>query len=134
MVAMYALATGLGVPRFAAAALALVFAISPAALVYENLLFYPYPVAAMLCVTFLALLRYLRTSSAMWAPVLFGVSALLVYTRATYHVLWFIALFVVVVVSAVVAATTHLPSLALLPLVVTIGLYTKNAVLFDTFH
>ena len=98
---MYALAAGLGVPRLAAAALAVVFAISPAALVYENLLFYPYPVAAMLCVIFLALLRYLRTSSMAWGAVLFGVSTLLVFTRATYHVLWFIALFVVVLLAVV---------------------------------
>jgi hypothetical protein len=129
LLAMYALATSLGVPRSAAAGIALAFVISPAALAYENLLFYPYPVAALLCVTFLGLLRYLRTSSLLWGGVLFGASAALVFTRATYHLLWFVGL-VAVVLFARPTARRRTCALALVPLVFTTGLYVKNWFVF----
>jgi hypothetical protein len=132
MIVMYTLAAEFGVPRWAAVGVALAFALSPAAIVYENLLFYPYVVAALLCVTFVALRRYIATSSLGSGALLFLASATLVLTRGWYHLLWFLGI-VLVVLLARPATRRRTLVLASVPLLLTTGLYVKNWVLFDTF-
>ncbi len=128
----YLLAVELGVGRGVAAGVTLVVACSPAALVYENQLFYPYPVAALLITTFGAFAWYLRTGRTVAAVVLCGTSASLVLTRASFHLVWFVAL-VVAAWAARPDTRRRLLAVAALPLLVVGGWYVKNWVQFDTF-
>jgi 4-amino-4-deoxy-L-arabinose transferase-like glycosyltransferase len=132
VLAMYALARRLGVPRWPAVATALVFGISPAAIVYEQLPSYDYAVAAALCLTFFGLARYLASGSRRWAVLCFGAATAVVLLRPTYHLVWLIALVVVVLVARP-ADRRRTIAVALLPLALTATLFVKNLVLFDTF-
>ncbi len=132
MLAMYAVAVLVGLPRWAAVALVLVFCCSPSALVYENLLFYPYLIAALVTVTFAAMAFYLRSGAAAWGLLTFASATTLVATRAAYHVVWLIALVVVVLVAAPRFRRRTL-LLALVPVLLATGLYVKNFVQFDSF-
>ena len=96
---MYALGVLLGLPRWAAVVVALLFGCSPAAIVYENVLFYPYLVATGLTVTFVALFLYLRDGRARWGLLAFSAAAAVVMTRATYHLVWLFALVAVVLLA-----------------------------------
>jgi hypothetical protein len=131
-VATYLLARELGVPAPAAAGVAIAFAASPTAIVYEQLLFYPYPVAALAVATFLALARYLRTGSRAWVAGCFAAAGALVWTRASFHLLWLAAL-AALAVGARPDLRRRTLAAAALPLVLTTGLYVKNWVQFDTF-
>lgn len=129
---MYVLARDLRVPARAAAIVAVLFAISPTAIVYENLLFYTYPAAALVCLTFVGLSRYLRVGSTRAAALSFGAAGLLVLTRASFHLVWLLAL-----VAVVLCARPHdwrrTLAVAALPLVLVAGWYARGYVLFGSF-
>jgi hypothetical protein len=132
MVGIYALARELGVTHRPAFIIAVLISVSPTFVIYENWLFYPVPVATLLVYTFLGLTRYLHHGRPLWGAVGFGAAALLVLTRATYHVLWIAVLFVVVMM---VKPQTRRRTMAVaaLPLALCLGLYAKNFALFDSF-
>lgn len=72
------------------AAVAALFALSPAVLLYENWLFYEYPVAFMLLVAAVALDQYVRRRSNAWAVVFFTSDLLIVFTRSTFQLPWLV--------------------------------------------
>ncbi|MGZ4703332.1 MAG: hypothetical protein ACXWCM_00555 [Acidimicrobiales bacterium] len=132
LLAMYALALLLGVPRWVAVAVVLVFCCSPAALVYENLLFYPYLIAALVTATFAGMALYLRSGAAAWGLLTFALAATLVATRAAYHLVWLLALVVAVLIAAPRFRRRTL-LVAIVPVLLATGLYAKNAVQFGSF-
>jgi hypothetical protein len=130
-VVMFLLMRELAVPPGSAAVLTSLFMVAPATVLYENYLFYTYPVALLLCATALFLARYLMTSSPRYGLACFGCAAALVLTRATYHVLWLVGMITLIALAARIPPR-KLAAIALLPLVVAGGWLVKNWLQFGT--
>lgn len=124
-----ALGLGAGVAAF----LAIAFALSPAAIYFDHLFLYEWPVTTLLLVAAACLHRALRTPRAAWWLAGFTACAAVALTRSTFHLAWLL----LVVAGAWGASPrdtrrTVLAS-ALGPVLLVTAAYVKNAVLFGTF-
>ena len=111
--------------------LATLFAAGPPALLYERWLFYELPVGVLLLLAAFCLGRALRDVSPGWGLLFFSVAAAVTWTRSLFHVAW-LGLLVLLL-----AAQSRRPRIILAaaagPVVLTLALCAKNAVLFGFF-
>lgn len=122
----------LGVSRWIAFALAAWFAVSPGVVLFENYMLYEYVVSFLLVAAAAALWRYAAGNSLPWLLLFFVLLLALVFFRNFFHLIY---------VAAILAALVYLSkgrrrSILLagaLPLLVVLGLYTKNCILFGSF-
>jgi len=127
-----ALMRGLGVSRGVAAGVATAFLVSPSFILYEHWLYYTFPVALGLVVAALCLARLLRTGArgaiAGFVVCLFALCG----TWSLFHLLYFL---LVIAVAAWLrrASARRLIVTAALPLLLVLGVYVKNQVLFGQF-
>jgi hypothetical protein len=126
------LQTRLGVSRVLAAAVAMVFVISPSFLLYEHLLAYTFPCAALLTLSVISLDGFLRDGPARAGWLFFLSLFLLGGVRATYHLLYF-ALAVIFVLAVIKPPRRRVLWMALIPALLLTSLYVKNAILFGEF-
>lgn len=127
-VAGYRLLAGLGFRARSATAIAVLLTVAPFSLVYENWLYYEYPVMVLLLVLGVAVLRFAdgwRFLPGLW---LFTLVAVCVFTRQVFQFPWVLALVVLLAVLSRRPRTVLLA--AALPLVVIALLYAKNIALF----
>jgi hypothetical protein len=129
---LYALATGLGVSRNVAFGATALFVVGPTVVVYENWFHYAYPVAVLLCASGLFLLLFLRTGLRRYAIAFFVALAVVLLTRSSYHLVFLIAVAVLVAWVSPLRARQVLV-IAALPVLVVALWYGKNLVMFDTF-
>lgn len=124
----YALGIGLGLGRRIATWLAVMLTVAPFTLVYENWLYYEYPMMVLLVLIGIATIRYARAWRFRDGLVLFMLMTVAVYTRQVFQLPW------VVLLVAVLALASRRPRAVLkaaaVPLVLVLLLYAKNAVLF----
>ena len=80
----------LSVPRWLGLVLTVAVMISPATLLFENLLFYTYPVTLLLILSVLWLDSYLRSHHMKFAWLFFGTLGCIVLTRSLFHPLWYL--------------------------------------------
>ena len=90
-VTMFLLMRELGVSVGLAFVTTALFVVLPVTVLYENFLLYTYPVALLLLVSGLFLVRYLRTRRPLYGFVFFGALAALVLIRGTFHLAWLLA-------------------------------------------
>lgn len=127
---LHVLLRDLGVgPRISVAA-ALLYSLSPTAILYENWLFYTHLEAGMLLAAAWFLRRLVEHARMRSAAGFFAVLAALALMRALFHLVWLTAC------AALALAATRPPRLrvaafAAAALLVVAGLYAKNAWLFD---
>jgi len=129
--AMAHLAVRLGVPERLALVVTGLFLVSPAAILYENLLFYTWPVTALVT---LVVLAFHRSANRGWwrdGFALFTLAAAVVLTRSLFHLIW-LALPLGLALAARRGAVRTI-AVALLPLLLAAGLYVKNDRLFGFF-
>ncbi len=130
--ALHDLLRRLGVPAALAVSLSVIHVASPAALLYENLLFYTLPVAAMLSVGAWAMHRYLHEARAGWGLLAFTMLAAVCLTRSIFHLAWLIA--VVGLVTALGPRDRKRTMLvAALPTLAVVAWSVRTAILFGTF-
>ena len=132
-IALYALLRCCGAPRLVAAAAALLFLVSPAALLYENWLFYSYPLAVGLCVLPVLVYRYVVGLRAVDGIALFTVIAALALTRSVLHLAWCVAVLAIVLAAIPGRARRRTLAVASVPLACVLALYVKNAAVFGEF-
>ncbi|MCL4691950.1 MAG: hypothetical protein KJ060_05490 [Candidatus Hydrogenedentes bacterium] len=131
-IAIVMIQTRLGVSRVVAAAVAMVFVISPSYLLYEHLLAYTFPCAALLAGSAVFLDAYLRNGNARYGWLFFLTIALLGGVRATYHLVFF-ALVAGFVLAVMRPPRRKLVWMVAVPAMLLVSLYAKNAVLFGEF-
>jgi hypothetical protein len=88
-VCLFLLLDRLGLNRPISVLIAAVCAISPVTVLYENWLFYEYPIAVLLCVSALFLHRYAAGHSRIDGIMFFTSLALIGLLRVIYHLFWF---------------------------------------------
>ncbi len=129
IVGLFLLLVGLRVPRSAAAVVSALVSVSPAAILYENRLFYDYPILVLLTVASLFALRLATSPSTVWGFALFATLALVVLIRSLYQPVWIVLVLLLVLVCRVVPARSALVATAL-PLAIVVLLLVKNAAMF----
>jgi hypothetical protein len=128
---LYGVALHLGLPRWWAAGVVSLFAVSPAMLLFENWLFYEYVVAALLLLAVVAFIRLERRPTAARSFVLFLVLAMLCYTRASFQILLPL-LALVFLVFVFRESRRAIAAGAIVPILLVAALSLKNEALFRT--
>ncbi len=130
--ALYFLLARLKVAPGLRGALTALFAISPDLLLYENYLFYELPTALLLVVAASRLHAYLQRERTRDGLAFFACLAALVLLRSLFSLLWFL-----IVIAALLLARRIEPrrllAAALLPLLLAVGWYAKNYLVFGEF-
>jgi hypothetical protein len=88
---VYTVLLRLGLRTWVSVVLTLVFALSPAAILFENWSHYDYLVTLLLCLSVLALQRYEDGLRLRHLVVFVGLLAILVLSRSTFQLIWFVA-------------------------------------------
>jgi len=108
------------------------FVISPGSILFENWLFYAYPISALLVLAALAMRHYEISGRLRWAVVFLFLIAAVCLTRPAFHLVFYLFWMVFLVVWSrrprlkLALAGTAIGSLVL-------AVYLKNLVLFGTF-
>jgi hypothetical protein len=124
-----ALLLRLKVNRWVAVGAVLLFACSPAVILYENWLFYTYPMALTLAAGALFTHRLAEGGRFFDASMLFVLLAVAAFTRAIFHLAWL--LLIVAVLACLLPKKRRLVLLVASPaLLLLLVLYTKNWVEF----
>ena len=122
----------LGVRDFISGILTILFFISPSSILFENILFYTYPVVAMLCFSAFFLHLYISEQRALYGLIFFLIISCIILTRSLYHVIWFIAVLSLVLYHNK-AMRRQIVIISLFPLFLIMLWYGKNLILFDSF-
>jgi len=128
---LYWLGLRLGLKPWISAVLTIWFVVSPATVLYENLYFYTYPVTFILVLAALALSKFLEADDFWWGFGFFSLMASLCLTWAIFHLFWMIA--VIALVAIFYRNWRKLILVSLIPVLLVVGWYTKNYVLFGDF-
>lgn len=130
---LYGLLVRLGISRWPSALVTVLFMVSPATVLYENWLFYTYPEALLLCASALLFHRFMTSGRPGAGVALFASLGTLALVRSAFHLLWYLAMVGLVLVTCSRASRRTVLLAAAGPLLVLLALYTKNAALFGTF-
>lgn len=118
--------------RVAALICAFCFIISPNSILYENWLFYTYPVAMLLALAALALAKFEKNSRVEFAAIFLCIVVLVCLTRAMFHLVFLVVCSVLVVIPrGVDRRRLALCGSAAIGMVA--ALYLKNLVMFGFF-
>lgn len=131
-IAMFLMMTRLGVSRLLAVLVSTLFMASPSFVLYENWLFYTFPLALILLLSALVLQKLLAGGGAWSAWAFFGLLFLLGAIWSVFHVAYYLV--VAVATTAACPRRRKIVGLAAaLPVVLILALYCKNYFLFGTF-
>ena len=108
------------------------FMMSPAVILYENWLFYSYPVAAILCFSALFLHRFVEKFRFSDGLVFFALLAALALIRSVFHLYWFLIILSWLVLSYH-QQWKKVVLTALIPFLCAGLVYLKNFIIFGTF-
>jgi hypothetical protein len=133
VLSLHYLSRELGVPPRAALWASLGFCLLPQTLYLEHLYLYDYPAAALLMVVVALLHRGLSRPSRAVFVVLFFVSAVLVWLRSAFHLVWFGAVVAVAALAVPPAFRRAVLLAAILPGLLGVTLYAKNWVRYGVF-
>ncbi len=132
ILSLYRLMTVLGTPPGVSLVVSGIFMASPACILYENILMYTYPVAVLLCLAGVSFHAYAKTGKTFAGLLFFSIVAALVLTRSLFHVVWFAVLLSFTFMIVRDHRTKTLVT-AIIPLLMVLAVYGKNACLFGTF-
>ena len=121
-----------GGARWLAVALAMLWSLLPAVLVYEHYAFTTMPVAALLLLACVPLANTVSTGSGRAGFTFLLVLAAVVWTRNVFHLVWWLAA-ALLVWRAVRWPWRQALRVAALPLLVTVLPFAKNAIVHGTF-
>lgn len=131
-ISLFLLMVRLGVSRSISALLTAFFVVSPACILFENILLYTYFVATFLCLAALFLHRFINNSRFVDGFIFFSLLAFVILTRSFFHPVWFILVTIPLFVfvknlrKKVILASS-------IPLMIVFLLYAKNAYFWGSF-
>jgi hypothetical protein len=129
---LFELMDRMGVDRRIALAIALLFTLSPSTLLYENLLFYEYPLTALFCIAALFLHRF-ASSGKLWdATVFFFSISLVAGIRSSFHWIWFALILLVLLIMFRARRRVTILAAAIPTLLLT-SIYVKHIIVFHEF-
>ena len=130
--AIYTLMLRMKVYKSVAMFLTITFMISPAVILYEKWLYYSYPIATLLVLTALFLNKYAVSNDRRFSVLFFSCLGMIVLINSTFHLFWFVLIGVVLVFFKRGYSKSIILS-GLIPLLIIIGVYTKNYFISGSF-
>ena len=128
-ICLFLLLDRLGVNRWLAFFIAVIYVISPITVLYENWLFYEYPLALLFCVAALFLHRYASSNDRSDGIAFFTSLAFIALFRVIYHLVWFGAL-VALMLYAIPRCRRRTALCAAAPATLLCLVYLKSLLLF----
>ncbi|MGQ9708430.1 MAG: hypothetical protein ACUVUR_06090, partial [bacterium] len=131
-VCLYLLLKNLGILPPIATVLTALFIISPACILYENWLFYTYPVCFLLLFSALFWVKFIKQPKFIYALLFFFSLGFVVLMWSLFHLIWFLA----IAGALLTLRRQNYKPIALgfiLPFLLVTGWYVKNAILFNQF-
>jgi hypothetical protein len=110
-----------------------IFALFPNFLIYTNLLFYTLPVAFLLLLSCLFLHKFVESQRLKYAVLFTSTAGIIMLTRSIYHLLWFVLCGATIFFLIDRNSRRIFLRAAIVPVLVVIVLYAKNAVLVGSF-
>ncbi len=129
---LFYLMRALGVSRWISFTLTAWFLVSPGVVLFENLLLYEYLVWFLLVAAAAVLWRYACGGSVFWILLFFALLLALVLFRNFFHLIYVVAILAALAYFFRGRRKSVLLAAAL-PLLIVVGLYTKNWILFGAF-
>lgn len=129
---VYLLTARLSGSRLAGVIASAVLVFSPSFVLYENWFMYSFPAAVLLTLAAAVLYRYVRSGTTRWAVAFFGVLAALLLLRSLFHLVWLVAVALLLIAAQWHRRKQILVAAAVPILIVTLW-YSKNLYLFGTF-
>jgi hypothetical protein len=129
---LFALMRRMNVDVLIALLIAIVFTVSPSTALYENILFYEYPLATLFCVAALFLHRYAAAGRLPDGITFFSALAMLSGTRSVYHPAWFAAT-AILITWALRQSRRRTLLAATIPGIFVVAFYVKHAIVFHNF-
>lgn len=130
---LQALGRAAGLGRPGSTLLAVAFSLIPAAFYFENLYLYTHLTASLLCLTAVLFVRARRSHGRLAWVQFFLACAVLGWLRSTFHLIWFVAMFVTVLLLVGRGRRKDIVVAAVGPAVLLVSLYAKNAAVFGVF-
>ncbi len=128
---IYYLGNRLGFPKYLSLILAAWFSISPATIIYENILSYAYPLPAVLTMAAVFLARFLENKRPVDGLLFSFLLAGMALTWSLFHLIWLVGC---LAIAWFALKGTRTKAAWLLPaLLLVTAWYAKNALLYDTF-
>ncbi|MBW3613757.1 MAG: glycosyltransferase family 39 protein [Actinobacteria bacterium] len=127
---LYRVLRRLGVGNATAVVLASGFVLSPSVFLYEYWAHYDYPVTFLVCMSVLALQRYMDRYRARDAALFFALVAALVLTRSLFHFLWFLVLVFALILHRRQTDWRRVATAAAVPVLVVLGVQLHRFVAF----
>ncbi len=132
MLSLFLLMTGLGVSGKISAIMTVLFIVSPPVILFENVLYYTYPVVTFLCMAALFLHRFLNSARFRDGLIFFTLLSLIVLTRSLFHIVWFYFIF-----SVLLLFKRHewkkIILVSFIPMLLVTFSYGKNLYIFGSF-
>ena len=132
IISLHQLMLELRVPPALALITSVLFCVSPATIIYENWLFYTYPVTSLLTAAFWLFSRFSRRGAWLDGLLCSGLLAAVALFRAPYHLAWVIGLIALAWMFSP-RATAWAKILMLLPCLLVFGWCLKNLLVFGSF-
>ena len=126
---LFALMLDLQIARGIALLVTAVFLVSPITVLYENWLFYAFPVTALLGISAWALYLFLRDRRMLHAVLFFSCLFLVAAIRGSYHLVWFL----LIAVGLLIAARSDWRKIVIaagVPGLLLTAIYVKSFVMF----
>lgn len=129
---VYRLLRRLGAAQSTSFLVTALFMLSPAVILYENIPYYTYPVAVLLCVCALYFHKMVSGFRFVDALVLFMTMAVLIHTRSLFQIQWFVVL-AMYALWAMPGNRRQILAAAAVPFLLVVLLYAKNGVIIGHF-
>ncbi|MEO5929626.1 MAG: hypothetical protein ABIR47_06815, partial [Candidatus Kapaibacterium sp.] len=131
-IVLHELMVGMGVSRWIALLLTVVFVISPAMILYENYFFYDHFLLVGATVAAWLLYRYLSAKKIYLLVLFFSVISAIVLTRSLFHIAWMASVIIMLLVLCRDDWRRILLA-AIIPFMLALSVYVKNQVVFGSF-
>lgn len=129
---LFKLLREVGVNSYLSLILTIFYLLSPATLLYENLFFYTHIIIFFLISAGYYLILFIQLAKFRYVFLYFLFLSLCVLTTSFFHLLWFLVLFGILILSKKDKWKTIMKG-AIFPLLIILSLYLKNYLIFDSF-
>jgi SAM-dependent methyltransferase len=130
---LFHLLRAVGVSPRVAMGVAVAYSLIPQSIYFEQLYLYEYPVAALLCLAAVFLVKAVRGQSFPAWVAFFLACALVGLTRSTFHLVWLVAMVILAAAFTEPSGRRRVLTAASGPAVLLLALYLKNFALFGLF-
>ena len=129
---MYEIMQKLGIKRIISFAISTIFIVSPAAILYENWLFYTYPMAFLITFSTLALMQLIEKNCLIYFILFFSLLAFMSLTRTVFHPLLVLGIAIILFLFFKKGRKNIILGSGL-PLIIIFSVLIKNIIIFGVY-